>query len=198
MKHVIYDLKRKLFLFVKIWFGKVQIIETVVTDHLIEDILNATSVGASRSKATRTAVGTLEALALFEHWVLNFLAYKLCNTVPLGNRELFSSMVKEDHTHIAGIILVHDASSDINVVLGSEARPRRYPSIRPFGYANLDISLHDGLALCRYDAVVGGSQIVACCPSRTLCWSIGIVGKLRKFENRSLGRIQIALRDRDF
>ena len=112
-------------------------------------------VGASRSKATLTTGGLLEVLALFEHWIFDFFTYKLCDTVSFGNRELFRGMIKEDHSHISCIILVYNASADINMMLGSEARPRCYPSIRPFGHAYLDISLHDGLAICGYGAVVG-------------------------------------------
>ena len=123
-------------------------------------------VGASGSKATRTTGGIFEALALLEHRILDFLTYQLSDTVPFGDRELFGRMIEKDNSHIARVILVHDAGPDINVVFGGEARPRRNSAVCSLRNTYLNIGLHDGFAVGRNGAVVCRSQIVACRPSR--------------------------------
>ncbi len=125
------------------------------------------SIGPGRAEAPCAPLGLVESLALLQLGVLDLLADELRDAIPLLDLELALGMVEEHDAHVARVVLVHDPSPHVDVVLGRQPGPGRDSAVGPLGDADLDVRLGDHLARGRDHVVVGGAEVVAGSAGRT-------------------------------
>jgi hypothetical protein len=94
--------------------------------------------------------------------VADELAHQLGDPVPLIHLELRLGMVEHNHTKIPREVLVNDAGTNVDEVLGGQAGPGGHAAIGPGRHPDLEVGLGDKLALRRDDVVVRAVQVVAC------------------------------------
>ena len=66
-------------------------------------------------------------------WISNLLTDELGHPIPSFNDELGAAVVKHDDPDVPAVILVHDSSSNINMILPGQPRPGSYTTIGAVG-----------------------------------------------------------------
>ena len=65
----------------------------------------------------------VQCLDLHQLGVDDALAHQLGHAIPRLHLKVFGAVVEEDDAHVAGVVGVHNASANVDEVLGGKARP---------------------------------------------------------------------------
>ncbi|KAL3669966.1 hypothetical protein V7S43_019108 [Phytophthora oleae] len=121
----------------------------------------------SATKAPSTTCSLLNRVHLLDIGILNLLEDQLCHSVPTLDRKILAGVVEQDHTNIAAVISVNDASACVDKFLPREARTRRHTRVAAVRHSDDEVRLNETLATCWDHAVVGGREVQASREART-------------------------------
>ena len=107
-------------------------------------------VGTCRTESTFTSFRVCDNLNLLNVWGLASLQHQLCNSVPLFNFKIMTTVIKKEHLDFTRIIRVNNPSTHVDPVFHGKSRPRGNAPVHPYRQTECDARAHES-ALAVYD-----------------------------------------------
>lgn len=111
-------------------------------------------MNASGTESTCTTCRFSEAVSLNDFWINDAFANQLSDAITFFDIEINVRVIEQNHANIAAVVLVNDASTNIDEILPCQSRAWCDTSICSIRHFDLNVSLYQCFSASRHNEIV--------------------------------------------